>query len=190
MQRALLDFALAAQQHPGCIAVLYFTGHGFEDDDRQQYLVPRTSAASLWRSVSEHRLHEFTAGQDSTIVLLLDCCRSNENNETYKGGGGPRWRHDMFAQLRNPRFTAQYLVACACQSGTAARSQVGTAAMSPFTDALVPSLRDGLPLQAALDRATRIVLRQTRREQRPVYRASLERDDGIGAPHDALQLVL
>ena len=117
-------------------------------------------------------------------MIVLDCCRTNVNNETFKDGTkAPQWTPGVPGDnLRSDQYKCQYLVSFACEPGTSARSQVGNAQLSPFTDARLPPLREGVPLQAALDRATTVVARATGNTQRPSYRCSLERDAVTGAP--------
>ena len=181
---AATAFRLQVRANPGCIAVLYFTGHGFEKDNGDLFLVPVNGAPGVGgvplslRRV-EQAVHEDIAGQESTIVIILDCCRFNDNVGTYKSRNGQRWTHATKGggPLRNGQYLSQYLVAYACESGTAAHADAEGAGLSPFTAALVPRLREGVSLDVALQRATTVVFRQTQHTQRPCYRSSLGLDE-------------
>lgn len=130
----------------------------------------------------EQQLLESTAGQKSSVVIILDCCRVNDD-AAHETGRPQRWEHGTGRLLPKPRHEAQAFVAYACEAGQSARAGGDGTSLSPFTDALLTALqpqrvahgaaggvRMGVPLATALELAAADVMRRAHGEQRPVFR--------------------
>ena len=114
----------------GAINLFYFSGHGAEYDG-VHYLLPLEMmdiepASFADEAVSLNRvMASFNKGARDTInIMLLDCCRENKDDETFKGlPKGATWsgtgKGRMSKTFETPQ-DSQFFIGLACDPGSAA----------------------------------------------------------------------
>jgi len=158
----------------GSLVFFFFSGHGVEFQG-VNYMLPLEM-----RSTDEEDYHHEAVSVDfisrelsnftATVnVVLLDCCRENDYNSTYKankGAGGCRSK-GFGANFRSPGRNAEFLIGLACDPGCVALPN-DLARNSIYTEALLRHLPiAGRKLEDTM-KAIRIdVFNTTCKKQRP-----------------------
>ena len=107
----------------------------------------------------------------STVnLILLDCCRENELNGTFKKSKGSDGHAKGFGKsLRSTSRNAEFLVGSACDPGTLALPN-DAARNSRYTEALLRHLPvAGRTLEESMKEVTKDVFKDTAKKQRPWY---------------------
>ena len=120
------------------------------------------------------KLRKGTAAACNIVnVILLDCCRENSINETFKntkglGDEGTKgFGKSLEDGLRSTRSNAEFLIGLACDPGTVALANDG-ARNSRYTEALLRHLPEpGRQLEESLKEVSIDVFEKTLRKQRP-----------------------
>ena len=121
--------------------MIFFRGHAVEHEGIN-YLLPVEMESMKEEdykdqavSVDEimNMLSKFTA---TVNVMLLDCCRENDLNETFKGGNGIDSAKGFGSNLRAKGKDSEFLIGLACDPGTVALANEN-APNSHYTEALL-----------------------------------------------------
>jgi hypothetical protein len=150
---------------PNTVAVLYFAGHGIEDNGKN-YLVPVdadiTASLQLYDLLPVDQLMtDVERARTGMGIIILDACRTYPVAGLRGAGAG-------LAQMQAPRGT---LVAFATQPGRAA--QDGSSGNSPYALALADAIRKpGLDVFNTFNDVARQVDDATQHEQTPWFSSS------------------
>ncbi len=152
-------------------AVLYFSGHGMQDDARIDYLLPvdavidspfQLSYKALSVQSVMDRINQLGVDRPRVTLVVLDACRNNPYSGR-KGGSKGLARIDAGDGV---------LIAYATREDSVA--QDGTGANSPYAMALAQALAQrNLPIMQALDVVHDQVEAQTRGTQSPTRTGDL-----------------
>jgi hypothetical protein len=168
----------------GSLVVFFFSGHGAEHEG-VNYLLP----LGMEESTSAEDYEDHAVPLDSILkklrkgtnaecnivnVILLDCCRENSINETFKntkglGDEGTKGFGKSLEEngLRSTSSNAEFLIGLACDPGTAALANDG-ARNSRYTEALLRHLPEaGRQLEESMKAVSIDVFEKTLRKQRP-----------------------
>jgi formylglycine-generating enzyme required for sulfatase activity len=167
MQRALLVFG--AQAEGADAAVFYYSGHGMQDTDRQNYLLPVDAVIDQPGAVKFNGLRAdlitkaLADAQPRVALVILDACRNNPfavGRSATKG-------------LARMEVDGEMLVAYATRDGEIALD--GAERNSPYALALAENLvrADEMPVLTLFDRVGESVLERTARRQRPTRMGDL-----------------
>jgi len=166
----------------GSLVVFFFSGHGVEYAG-VNYLLPLHMQSKDEEDYEHDALSvdwivkELSGFSAVVNVLLLDCCRENEKNNTFKmakgTGGGSK---GMGSNFRSTARNAEYLIGLACDPGTVALAN-DKSTNSRYTAALLEHLPvPGRPLEDSMKEVTRHVLKNTQKQQRPWSHSCLIQD--------------
>jgi hypothetical protein len=150
---------------PNTVGVLYFAGHGIEDNGKN-YLVPVdadiTASLQLYDLLPVDQLMtDVERARTGMGIIILDACRTYPVAGLRGAGAG-------LAQMQAPRGT---LVAFATQPGRAA--QDGSGGNSPYALALAAAIRKpGLDVFNTFNEVARQVDDATQHEQTPWFSSS------------------
>ena len=200
MALALTSFHCKVRDHPGCIALVYFSGHGFHD--QIDYIVPAESPDRAHPVPVPRVMRRLLETGDVIVIAVIDACRGDNHIPHMKcwdldrcmtqraavrapanRRNGASCACKGFNLSRTRRRDAlhaadtQFLIAQACEPGTVAIASDSKSDMSPFTAALVSELPSGLPLPQLLNRVAANVYQRTGGHQVPTYYGSLGRLD-------------
>ena len=121
-------------------------------------------------AVSVDAITELLSRFDAVVnILLLDCCRQDELNGTFKAskGLGDDGAKGPGKNFRNPGKSAEFFVGLACDPGTLAKPNQH-ARTSYCTAALLKELPvAGRTLEDSMREVASHVMRETRKQQRP-----------------------
>lgn len=166
LNRAVDEFNQEAQNAD--VAVIYFSGHGQQGDNRQNYLLATDAkiehSADLRASaVTSDDLVNATQGAKARIVIL-DACRDRPNSGFKSATKG----------LSRAQISGQgLLVAYATDAGKVA--QDGTAGNSPYATALAQAMRKkDQPILAMFDEVAERVEQTTKGQQSPTREGNLK----------------
>ena len=166
LNRAVDEFNQEAQNAD--VAVIYFSGHGQQGDNRQNYLLATDAkiehSADLRASaVTSDDLVNATQGAKARIVIL-DACRDRPNSGFKSATKG----------LSRAQISGQgLLVAYATDAGKVA--QDGTTGNSPYATALAQALRKkDQPILAMFDEVAERVEQTTKGQQSPTREGNLK----------------
>ena len=168
LNRAVEQFS--AMSRGADTAVIYFSGHGQQTEDKQNYLLAVDAkieyAADLQSSaLSSDRLLTSTEGARTRLVIL-DACRDRPAS-AYKTRSGTKG----LSRARDPSSTG-LLVAYATEDGKVALD--GTGRNSPYAEALASALKKrDQPILAMLDTVADQVERSTQYQQVPTRSGNL-----------------
>lgn len=171
LNRAVEQFS--AMSKGADTAVIYFSGHGQQTEDKQNYLLAVDAkieyAADLQSSaLSSDRLLTATEGARTRLVIL-DACRDRPAS-AYKTRSGTKG----LSRARDPSSTG-LLVAYATEDGKVALD--GTGRNSPYAEALASALKKrDQPILAMLDTVADQVERSTQYQQVPTRSGNLRTD--------------
>ena len=168
---------------PGSLVLFFFSGHGVEHEG-VSYLLPLGMASN-----SEEDLPEEAVSVDSVMrafsnfpaavnVLLLDCCRENELNTTFKKSKGlvDTGAKGFGKNIRSTHRNAEFLVGLACDPGTVALPNKD-ARNSRYTAALLRHLpAAGRHLLLSMQKVNKDVFEGTQKKQRPWVNHCLMQD--------------
>jgi uncharacterized caspase-like protein len=159
----------------GSLVVVFFSGHGVEHDG-VNYLVPLGMPCGIKpqdykeEAVSVDAIMENLSRFDAVVnIVLLDCCRQNELNTTFKAfkGLSDDGAKGLGKNFRNVRKSAEFFLGLACDPGTLAKPNKD-ARNSYYTAALLQHLPvAGRTLEESMKAVTENVLKDTKKEQRP-----------------------
>ena len=166
LNRAVDEFGSLAQGAD--VAVVYFSGHGQQDDRQQNYLL--ATDAKIERSldlrtgaVTSDDLVNATAGAKARVVIL-DACRDRPN-------GG--FKSATKGLARSSISEDELLIAYATQAGKVADDGRGN--NSPYAQALAKAMRQkDLPILDIFDNVKTAVLAETKGQQSPTRQGDLK----------------
>jgi len=158
----------------GSLVIIFFSGHGAEYEG-VNYLLPLGMDSNAEEDYAEEAvsvdlimqtLHKFTS---VVIVILLDCCRENDHNTTFKGAKSPGdgGTKGLCKNFRSSNKNAEFFVGLACDPGTVALPDEEER-NSKYTSALLQHLPvPGRTLEESMKEVAKEVFEKTRRKQRP-----------------------
>ena len=158
----------------GSLVLVFFSGHGVEHEG-VSYLLPigmesQNEEDLEEEAVSAHWIMKMFSNFTSTVnVLLLDCCRDDELNNTFTKSKGPgdNGAKGFGKSLRSTNRNAEFLVGSACDPGSSALPN-DNARNSRYTEALLRHLPTaGRELEKSMKEACKDVFRDTHKKQRP-----------------------
>jgi uncharacterized caspase-like protein len=160
----------------GSLVLVFFSGHGVEHEG-VSYLLPIGMESQNEKdleeeAVSTHWIMKMFSNFTSTVnVLLLDCCRDDELNNTFTKSKGPgssgNGAKGFGKSLRSTNRNAEFLVGSACDPGSSALPN-DNARNSRYTEALLRHLPTaGRELEKSMKEACKDVFRDTHKKQRP-----------------------
>ncbi len=138
--------------------MFYFSGHG-QEQDHHNYIIPvKKNSSSLPLRLSAYSTNDLIkelGTSSKTTLIILDACRYNASNDTFKGtkdgATGPVVLKDINALASkvpdgNPRnLTQQYVYIHAADPGCVAFAG-HVNGLSPFTACLLDALESGKEL--------------------------------------------
>lgn len=172
MARAIAEFSEKAQGAD--VAVIYYSGHGVQNGQRRNYLIPRDRSAGSDAelkagAIAADDLVEAVSGAQIKLIIL-DACRDSPNGKK----GGSKGLARMSGEGES------LLIAYATEEGKTAED--GTGENSPYARALADSLRQtNRPILAQFDAVARAV-RASAPGQNPQRYGSLETDVFLVTP--------
>jgi hypothetical protein len=158
----------------GSLVLVFFSGHGVEHEG-VSYLLPigmesQNEEDLEEEAVSAHWIMKMFSNFTSTVnVLLLDCCRDDELNNTFTKSKGPgdNGAKGFGKSLRSTNRNAEFLVGSACDPGSSALPN-DNARNSRYTEALLRHLpAAGRELEKSMKEACKDVFKDTHKKQRP-----------------------
>ncbi len=173
----------------GSLVGFFFSGHGVEHEG-VSYLLPLGMASTNedelpyeddlpYEAVSLDVIMRTLSNFTSTVIfILLDCCRANELNGTFKKSKGSdgHGANIVGKNLRSKSRNAEFLVGSACDPGTFALPN-GHHRNSRYTEALLRHLPvAGRKLEESMKEVTKDVYKDTDKKQRPWYDNCLMQD--------------
>ena len=167
LERTVLDFADTVQ--PGDTALFFFSGHGIEVENGQNYLLPldftaKAEAEVKYQALAAGRVQELLQSRKArTVILILDACRNNPYRSWSRATGGG---------LAGMSGESVY-IAFAAAAGKQADDNPG-GRNGIFTKHLLANLREpGLPIDEVFNRVRRGVASDTGGKQVPFSNSGL-----------------
>jgi len=167
----------------GSLVGFFFSGHGVEHEG-VSYLLPLGMTSTNEDDLPEEAvsldciMRTFSKFTSTVNLLLLDCCRENELNSTFKNSkGSAAYDAKGFGKsLRSTSRNAEFVVGSACDPGTLALPNAG-ARNSRYTEALLRHLPvAGRKLEESMKEAIKDVFEATHKKQRPWVNNCLMQD--------------
>jgi GTPase SAR1 family protein len=171
----------------GSLVGFFFSGHGVEHEG-VSYLLPLGMTSTNQDDLPEEAvsldfiMRGFSNFTSTVNLLLLDCCRENEFNGTFKNSKGSAdydakgVGNSVAKSLRSTSRNAEFVVGSACDSGTLALSNAGVR-NSRYTEALLRHLPvAGRKLEESMKEAIKDVFEATHKKQRPWVNSCLMQD--------------
>ena len=158
----------------GSLVLVFFSGHGVEHEG-VSYLLPigmesQNEQDLEEEAVSANWIMKMFSNFTSTVnVLLLDCCRDDQLNNTFTKSKGPgdNSAKGFGKSLRSTNRNAEFLVGSACDPGSSALPN-DDARNSRYTEALLRHLpAAGRELEKSMKEAGKDVFKDTHKKQRP-----------------------
>lgn len=162
----------------GSVVVIFFSGHGSEYEG-EVYLWPAAMESTKEKDLAEtaisanaimkatmKALGEF---ESVVVALLLDCCRYDQDNDTFKcvNGRADGTANGFVKNFRSTRNKTEFLVGLACDPGTFAQAGDGDR-NSPYTAGLLKQLEvAGRTLEESMREVTKHVYKNTGKKQLP-----------------------
>ncbi|MGB7344469.1 MAG: caspase family protein, partial [Pirellulaceae bacterium] len=164
MDQAVSEFAGMLPR--GSVALFFYAGHGVQDKNKRNYLIPigaklQNEASIRYRTLSlDFVIDALEQSKSNLNIVVLDCCRDNPFERSWTRSLDARG----LAVIEAPEGT---IIAHSTASGETAED--GAGANSVYTTQLAKSFKQGsaerTPLVSIFRQASRAVLEETR--QRP-----------------------
>lgn len=182
------EFVKKAQQRTVTASILYYSGHGIQDNDIN-YIVPvdfkAPTEGGANRLISIQSIIEGMVNATTIRIILLDACRTGKDLKQAVAAGTRGIEVDRTFKLDNMVVATQGLaeiktesdtfIAFSAGPGQVARDGVAGGLLSPFTGALVKHLTSvDLPLSNLTSRVRQEVLDETGNMQRTWDQSSLQ----------------
>ena len=166
----------------GSLVGFFFSGHGV-DHEGVSYLLPLGMTSYDEKDLPEEAvsldaiMRMFNGFTSTVILMLLDCCREDDRNGTFKSKGSNGQGTKGFGEhVRSTGRNAEFLVGSACDPGTSAYSD-NAARNSRYTEALLRHLPvAGRRLEESMKEVTKDVFKHTGQKQRPWYNNCMMQD--------------
>jgi len=190
MQTALTEFA--DQLGGNTVGLFYFSGHGMQGHDGQNYLLP-TDLKNPWQEQATFELQTETLGLNTILqamqaannplnIVILDACRDNPLAEGGLSSGYDSGQRSIKRGLANINLLgggddevipSGTLIAYATSPNKTAEDGVGR--HSPYTEALLRYIDEpSLPIEGMFKKVRRHVKQATSNRQIPWETSSLE----------------
>jgi hypothetical protein len=165
----------------GSLVLFFFSGHGVEYGG-VNYLLPLGMTSDNKEDLPEEGvsvdviMRIFSTPTSAVNVFLLDCCREDDLNVTFKSKGyANTGTKGMGKNFRSSSKNAEFLVGLACDPGTLALPNEASR-NSRYTAALLKHLPvKGRDLLMSMREVTADVFRDTQKKQRPWFESCLMR---------------
>lgn len=138
MDKVVSDFASSLQR--GSVALFFYAGHGVQDRNKRNYLIPvnaklHSEASIQYKTMSLDFVVDCLENSKSNLnVVVLDCCRDNPFERSWARTAATRG----LASIEAPEGT---IIAHSTASGATASD--GDGVNSPYTTQLTKALRQG-----------------------------------------------
>jgi uncharacterized caspase-like protein len=162
----------------GSLIWFYYSGHAVEYNG-VSYLLPLGMKSNdeedyVHEAVSMDEIMRLFSGFTSAVnVILLDCCREDDRNHTFKNTKGRLGDDNTLSskgfgeRLRSRTRNAEFVVGLACDAGTCALPNAG-ARNSFYTQALLKHLPvPDRQIEMSLKEVSIEVFNKTKKDQRP-----------------------